>query len=171
MPIRPQWRAISLVVLAALLVPAGAAGQQQPAPSPQEFAAQAAIGNRFEIEAARLALKKGVNKQVKTFAEEMLRDHGKAGAALQKAASDQGITLPDALDKPHADKLKALEESVGGQFDPAYTSSQVSAHEEAVALFERYAKDGEKGALRNFAERTFPTLRMHLIRIQSVTGP
>lgn len=165
-----SWRIIAPIMLTAMLAGAGASADKA-APSPEDFAAKAAISNRFEIEAARLALQKGVNAEVKAFAEEMLRDHEKAGAALEKAAAGQGVTLPDALDAPHADKLKALQESVGGQFDPAYTSSQVSAHEEAVALFERYAKDGEKGTLRNFAESTFPTLRMHLIRIQSITGP
>jgi len=160
-------------VVAMILVPApdGTFAQDTSVPSPQEFADRAAYANRFELEAAKLALRKGVSADVKNYARDMLRDHAEAAKNMEKAAAQQSIKLPSQLDKQYAEKLTALDAAVGGQFDPAYMSSQASVHEEAVALFELYAKEGDKGPLRNFAEQNFPSLRMHLIRIQSATNP
>ena len=39
---------------------------------------------------------------------------------------------------------------------------QVSAHKDAVSLFERYAKGGEDAKLKDWADKTLPALRHHL---------
>jgi putative membrane protein len=39
---------------------------------------------------------------------------------------------------------------------------QVSAHKDAVSLFERYAKGGEDPNLKDWAGKTLPSLRHHL---------
>jgi putative membrane protein len=39
---------------------------------------------------------------------------------------------------------------------------QVSAHKDAVSLFERYAKGGDNADLKAFAAKTLPRLKEHL---------
>jgi putative membrane protein len=39
---------------------------------------------------------------------------------------------------------------------------QVSAHKDAVSLFERYAKGGEDPKLKDWAGKTLPALQHHL---------
>jgi putative membrane protein len=39
---------------------------------------------------------------------------------------------------------------------------QVSAHKDAVSLFERYAKGGDNAKLKDWAGKTLPALRHHL---------
>jgi putative membrane protein len=39
---------------------------------------------------------------------------------------------------------------------------QVSAHEDAVSLFERYAKGGDNAKLKDWAGKTLPNLQYHL---------
>jgi putative membrane protein len=39
---------------------------------------------------------------------------------------------------------------------------QVSAHEDAVSLFERYARGGDNEKLKDWAGKTLPTLQHHL---------
>jgi putative membrane protein len=39
---------------------------------------------------------------------------------------------------------------------------QVSAHEDAVSLFERYAKGGDNAKLKDWAGKTLPALQHHL---------
>jgi putative membrane protein len=39
---------------------------------------------------------------------------------------------------------------------------QVSAHEDAVSLFERYAKSGDSLKLKDWAGKTLPALQHHL---------
>jgi putative membrane protein len=45
---------------------------------------------------------------------------------------------------------------------------QVSAHKDAVSLFERYAKGGENADLKAFAAKTLPHLREHLKMAQDL---
>jgi predicted outer membrane protein len=156
-----------------LLLSSGAGfAQQEKLPVEAEgFARQAAISNLFELKAAELARQRGKGKQVLDFAERMRADHSRAGKELAEAARKDGAKLTDALDKESEEKLAALGALQGGDFDPAYLSSQVTAHESAVELFGNYAEHGQAGALKAFAEATYPTLRTHLIKVQSLTGP
>jgi putative membrane protein len=39
---------------------------------------------------------------------------------------------------------------------------QVSAHKDAVSLFERYSKAGDNSKLKDWAGKTLPTLQHHL---------
>ena len=58
--------------------------------------------------------------------------------------------------------------------DPSVTvhlSTQVTAHEEAFALFQAYAKSGPDGSLRNAANSILPTLKMHNVRVQGLASP
>jgi len=45
---------------------------------------------------------------------------------------------------------------------------QVSAHKDAVSLFERYAKGGENAKLKNWAGTTLPHLQHHLEMAQTL---
>ena len=39
---------------------------------------------------------------------------------------------------------------------------QVDAHKSAVSLFQRYAKGGDNAKLKDWAQKTLPTLQHHL---------
>jgi putative membrane protein len=45
---------------------------------------------------------------------------------------------------------------------------QVSAHKDAVSLFERYSKSGDNPKLKDWAGKTLPTLRHHLEMAQAL---
>jgi putative membrane protein len=45
---------------------------------------------------------------------------------------------------------------------------QVSAHKDAVSLFERYAKGGEDPKLKDWAGKTLPALQHHLEMAQNL---
>lgn len=45
---------------------------------------------------------------------------------------------------------------------------QVSAHRDAVSLFERYAKGGNNNALKDWAGKTLPVLQHHLEMAQAL---
>jgi putative membrane protein len=147
------------------------AGYADGAPSPQQFASAAAEGNLFEIESAKLAMQRALNNDTKAFASDMIRDHTAAGGTLESAAKSQGVTLSPGLDDEHQKKLDALKVAPADSFDQAYLSTQVTAHEEAFALFQAYAKGGPDGALRNAANSVLPTLKMHNVRVHGLASP
>jgi putative membrane protein len=45
---------------------------------------------------------------------------------------------------------------------------QVSAHKDAVSLFERYAKGGDNAALKDWAGKMLPALQHHLEMAQNL---
>lgn len=134
------------------------------------FAQMAANSNRFEVEAARIALEKGRDQSAKDFAKDMLHDHTKSMEDLEQAAKNEGIALPSALDAEHMTKLEALNQAAESDFDQAYLSTQVAAHEDTVRLFMTYSQDGPDGALKNYATQSVGTLRTHNIRIHGLAN-
>jgi putative membrane protein len=133
------------------------------APATADFVKEVAISDMFEIESSKLAAQKG-NAQEKSFAQQMVTDHTKTSGELKSLVSGGKVqaTLPTALDSSHQSKLDKLKSANGKDFSSDYNSYQVSAHEDAVSLFERYAKGGDNSELKNWAGKTLPALKHHL---------
>ena len=133
------------------------------APTTADFVKEAAISDMFEIESSKLAEKKG-NAQEKSFAQQMVTDHTKTSTELKGLVGNgkAQATVPTSLDSSHQSKLDKLKSANGKDFSSDYNSYQVSAHEDAVSLFERYANGGDNAELKNWAGKTLPALRHHL---------
>lgn len=142
----------------------------------QTFVNKAASGGMFEVESSKLAVDKAKRDDVKTFAQKMVTDHGKANADLQSMAQKAGVKVPDKMEPKHQAQLEKLGKTGTESFDKAYVDAQVEAHKEAVGLFQNYAKSGDQPDLKQFAEKTLPTLQEHqrmaqdLARQGAVTG-
>ncbi len=65
---------------------------------------------------------------------------------------------PYVLDQKHQMMLGELQEASDAEFEKLYVDMQVTAHEEAVALFRSYAADGENEALRALPRRRYTPL-------------
>lgn len=138
---------------------------------PQQFAQMATVSNMFEIESSKLALQKATRQDAKDFAQRMIDDHTKAGEEMKAAADAQaGITLPAALDQKHQAMLDQLNATTGSDFDAQYLKMQLAAHQEAVALFDGFSKNGADGKLKDFAAKTLPTLQQHLEMVSGMVG-
>jgi putative membrane protein len=131
-------------------------------PSTPDFVSQAAISDMFEVEASKLAAEKA-DEPTKAFAKEMITAHTKTSSELKAAvASDPKTPIPTALDTAHQNKLDVLKKLNGAEFIAEYHKLQVSAHEDAISLFERYAKGGDSETLKSWAVSTLPELQHHL---------
>jgi putative membrane protein len=138
--------------------------------SPQEFADQAVAADQFELRSSQMALDLSKDEKVRTFAQDMLRDHGKSAQELSEAAKADKAQVRQQPAPDADEQLDQLKNKSGKDFDQAYLAAQIAAHEKAIALFDSYAKDGQAGSLKTFAKATFPTLRMHLVRLKGMTG-
>jgi putative membrane protein len=138
------------------------------APKTEDFIKEAAMSDMLEIEAAKIAQTKG-DAQEKTFAGEMITDHTKTSTELKSMVSgEMKAALPTTLDDSSEKKLGKLRDSKPEDFAGEYDPMQVSAHKDAVSLFERYAKGGENPKLKDWAGRTLPTLQHHLAMAEDV---
>lgn len=133
------------------------------APTTADFVKEVAISDMFEIESNKLADQKG-DAQEKTYAQQMVTDHTKTSNDLKGLVTSGKVKaeLPTAIDSSHQSKLDNLKNASGKDFSSDFDSYQVSAHKDAVSLFERYAKGGENADLRDWAGKTLPTLKHHL---------
>ncbi|MGY3604183.1 MULTISPECIES: DUF4142 domain-containing protein [unclassified Bradyrhizobium] len=139
------------------------------APTTADFVKEVAISDMFEIESSKLAEQKG-NAREQSFAQRMVTDHSKTSAELKQLVTSGKVKaeVPAALDSSHQSKLDKLRDASGKDFSSDYDSYQVSAHKDAVSLFERYAKGGDNADLKDWAGKTLPTLQHHLEMAQEL---
>ena len=94
----------------------------------------------------------------------MITDHQKTSNELKAMVQD----IPTALDSSHQKMLDKLVGLNGADFTKQYQSDQVSAHKDAVSLFQRYAKGGDNAALKDWAGKMLPDLEQHLQMAQDL---
>ena len=135
--------------------------------STQEFVTKVAISDMFEIQSSKLATQKG-NANIKSFAARMVKDHAKTSQQLKGMVGKAKAKLPTALDADHKTKLARLQKLSGDEFNSAYASMQIQAHEEAVKLFEGYSSTGDNAELKGWAAKTLPALKEHLQHAQKL---
>ena len=132
------------------------------APKTEDFIKEAATSDTLEIAAAKIAQQKG-DADEKKFAEQMITDHTKTSSELKEMVpTDMKSEIPASLDDSSQKKLDKLGETKPEDFPAQYDPMQVSAHKDAVSLFERYAKGGDNDKLKNWAGKTLPALQHHL---------
>lgn len=134
----------------------------------EQFVMQAANCGMYEVEASKLATTRGSDRDVKSFAEQMVKDHTKANKELMDLAKTAGITVPGKLDAEHQKLIDQLNDLRGSQFDTTYLAQQIKAHEQAVALFTNASKNLKDPGLKKFAESTLPTLKKHQEHVKTI---
>ena len=149
--------------LPATPTPAAPATRNVPA---ADFVNQAANSGMFEVQSSELALNKSQDARIREFAQHMVQDHTQASEKLKAAA--QSMPVPTSLDQKHAAMLQQLQQASGTDFNRNYTQMQFTGHQEAVALFDSYAQNGDDPQLKQFAQQTAPTLHNHLQQITQI---
>lgn len=133
----------------------------------QDFVTKAAEGGMFEIQSSQLALKKSQDKDIRDFAQKMIDDHTKADDKLKSIAKKEQV--PTGLDDEHKQMLSKLQGDNGSNFADQFKQMQVSAHQQAIELFQNYAQSGNDQQIKQFAQQTLPTLKDHLQMAQQIT--
>lgn len=148
--------------------PAASAGQA--APATPDFVSAAMTSNQFEIDTSNLALKQGSDKKVKSFAQQMVKDHTNAGKKMMGALKSAKIEPPGepTMDTQQQQMMSQLKSAQGAEFDRQYLTAQLTAHQNAVALFQAYSSGGDNPVLKKFAGQTLPTLKKHLSMVEKM---
>jgi putative membrane protein len=118
---------------AALLLVSSAANAQAAKPNDAQIAHIAYTAGLADIANAQQAMKKSKNKEVRAFAQDMLRDHkavnDKALALVKKLnVTPQDNDTSKAIAKGQADKRAELAKLKGAAFDKAYAANEVAYH-------------------------------------------
>jgi len=156
--------AAAAVLVAAARLPADQQGDKL---TDKDFVAKAASGGQFEVKSSELALQKSTNTDLKSFAQQMVKDHTKANQELTTMLTRKGMAVPP-MDAEHTETLNRLSKLQSYDFDKAYGDIQLKAHEKTVALFDRASKECQDDELKTWATKTLPTLREHLQMAQRI---
>lgn len=128
------------------------------------FVESAAIGDMYEIEAARLAARRSQSPQVRALAQEIIQDHTTSSHHLRSALrmNEAQGTIPAELDTRRRTMIDHLDKAADDDFDRTWLDQQKLAHQETLTLFEGFGSHGDNPQLRSLARGAVPALRQHL---------
>jgi putative membrane protein len=140
--------------------------------SADKFVERASIGDMYEIEAARLALRRSTSPQIHAVALQMLADHTTSkhqlGAAMEMSETREVPAPPLELDARHRTMIEHLDTAPADAFDATYIDQQVLAHEETLALLTHYRDKGDNPQLRSYAAGSAPVVERHLHHVKDL---
>jgi putative membrane protein len=110
-------------------------------PTDSQIAHIAYTAGVIDIAAAKQALAKASNKEVKAFAEDMVRDHEAVNKQALDLVKKLKVTPEDndtskTLSKQAADKLAELNKLKGAEYDKAYVANEVAYHKAVNSALE-----------------------------------
>jgi putative membrane protein len=119
--------------IAALSLLGSAALAQGAKPTDPQIAHIAYTAGVLDVTAAKQAISKASNKDVKAFAEDMVRDHEAVNKQALDLVKKLKVTPEDndtskTLSKQAADKLTELAKLKGADYDKAYVANEVAYH-------------------------------------------
>jgi putative membrane protein len=124
---------LSAAIAAICMLGGVAVAQDAAKPTDPQIAHIAYTAGQLDIEAAKQALQKSKNKDVRAFAEDMVRDHTAVNKQALALVKKLNVTPEDndtsrALTKQAADKRAELAKLSGAAFDRAYVANEVAYH-------------------------------------------
>jgi putative membrane protein len=135
----------------------------------KSFLKDAAESNNAEISGSQAALSQSSSADVKSFAQMMVDDHGKAGTELKGLAEQKGVKVSDTPSITKKAEIKMLSERKGSSFDQHYADSiGVKAHQDTIKLFQKEVDKGTDPDVKAWASKTLPTLQHHLEAAQAL---
>lgn len=147
----------------------------RPAPTPTDAASyvdEAFAADAFEVTASRLALARSRNPAVRELAQHMIDDAEMTTNALLTAAETANVPPPTSPsgDMTKGAQMDALTQTTGRDFDDTYLAQQRRAQQEALALHQRYAAEGDNDILRDYAVDTAARVADQLDAVNNLPG-
>lgn len=160
---KPRIPLLSAVVALALATPVGAAA----APTDPEIAHVAYTAGSLDIAAARQALARSHNRSVRSFAQEMVRDHqavnAKALALVKKLhVTPKANSTSAGLTKQAGATRSRLARLSGHAFDRAYVENEIAYHKTVNGALETtLIPSATNGDLKSLLETGLTLFREH----------
>jgi putative membrane protein len=122
-----------------------------------------AQATRSEVEAAKLALEKSQNANVKKYAQDVMEEHTKALTEVEQLGAAKNVKLPQGVGVVNKTKETALKALSGNTFDSQYLKRVgVGGHETAVELLQKIQKTAKDPELKLLADKLLPAMQRNL---------
>jgi putative membrane protein len=127
-----------------------------------EFLKKATNSGMAEVQLAMLAQQKATIDAVKNFAAMLERDHSAANQQVKSLADQRHVDVPSTISDDKQKMYNDMQKKTGKAFDKEYISMMVKSHNDGISLFENTRSNASDIDVKNFADKTLPTLKMHL---------
>jgi putative membrane protein len=135
----------------------------------KDFAINAEMANRTEIDFGQLAASQGADSSVRAFGQQMASEHTVAVNELKQITSGySGINYSQTLDAHHDSLKQQLTQLTGAAFDSVYIASQVMDHQKALTLFQNEAQNGKTQSLKYYAAKYSGHIQEHLDKATAI---
>jgi putative membrane protein len=157
----------SAFVAASALLALGTAAAPHDGPHDAQIAHIAYTAGQIDIEAAKQALAKSRNGEVRAFAETMVRDHeavnNQALALVKKlGVAPEANPTSAALSQAAAEKMRSLDTLEGAAFDRAYAQNEAAFHGAVNGALEATLIPGARnGELKSLLQTGLTLFREH----------
>ena len=95
----------------------------------------------------------------------------RANAELKALAAMRDVKLPDTVPPEKKKVMAELGKKSGASFDQAFVKQVgIKDHEDNIKLFESASRDTKDGQLKDWVDKTLPTLKGHLGAAQKLPG-
>ncbi len=144
-----------------------------------QIAAIVVTANQVDIDAGNLAKTHAQSKDVKAFAQDMVRDHTAVNKSAKSLATKLKVTpesnaTSESLKKGGDDNLAKLKKMSGAAFDKAYVDHEVEYHQSVIDAVDKTlipsASNAELKALLQKSRPTFVEHLEHAKQLQSKLG-
>ncbi len=135
----------AMIGCASMMIPNQARAQSD---DDKKFLATAAQSDQNEIKLSELAEQKATNRDVKAFAQKMVKEHQEMTASMKPFAESWGLNPPMGPDDDHQKEWDKLNGMSGAGFDKEYMDQMVSDHSKALSAFTSEAKDTKDAKFR-----------------------
>lgn len=126
------------------------------------FVRMSASANLMEIQLGQVAQNKATNQAVKQFGQRMVADHNRMQQQLLSTATSMGQNLTPTLNSQHQQEVSRLQALSGQEFDRAYMTAMIRAHQQDVSEFQTRSRSASSSQIRSLATSSLPMLQQHL---------
>jgi putative membrane protein len=109
-----------------------------------------------------------MSQRVKDFSAMMVHDHSAANDKVKNLTAQKNIILPTSISDENQKKIDGLSRKTGRAFDRDYMDAMVKDHHSTIDMFESAMKNTKAPDVNSFADKTLPTLNMHLDSAKNV---
>jgi putative membrane protein len=136
--------------------------------SEQDFMINAVQAHLAEIDMARAATTHSKNKEVKSFAKTILKEHTTGLQELQKLMSSKGVPPPRATTSAMKQDIERMSALSGAEFDREFVNMMVSDHQKTLELFRGVSFTAHDTDIQDYVDSMIPKLDKHLRRAQEL---
>jgi putative membrane protein len=134
------------------------------------FIRDAVNGSSLEIRLGTLAQEKGSSSGVKEFARRTVADHTRMRDQWRELAGRNEVNTTLSLDPAAEEAATRMATLSGADFDRAYLSQTVSAHQADIAKFQQASQSADAPDVRQLAANALPVLERHLSQAQQLAS-